>query len=436
MRALAHDMVKNMQRFFNTAGPLNAANHYVLDPLSRWDLSEVLTLIDQEKYFVVHAPRQTGKTTCLRALADYLNQQAEHVCLYISVERARTAGADIDRGLQAIMVELARRAEAALGDTWVRDNWPTIFDNEFAEGVLMGTLQKWCRHSSKPIVLLIDEIDSLADMTLLSVLQQLRNGYCDRIDTPFPQTVVLCGMRDIRDYDMQLDKSKSSGPGPSPFNIKSDSLRLGDFSLDNIATLYAQHTQQTGQQFADGVCEQVFALTQGQPWLVNALAYDVCFRDKAGRDRSKTITLQDIELSKERMIQRRETHLEQLMAKLQHKRVHRVIEPILQGGGPLVRRQDVEYVVDLGLLKQAPNGELTFSNPIYREIIPRELSADFQMNVKLQRPSYVDSEGQLCTQGLLQEFQQFFRENCDSWLEQFQYKEAGPHLILQAFLQR
>ncbi|MEM7589013.1 MAG: ATP-binding protein, partial [Myxococcota bacterium] len=130
-------------RYFNTAGPLNPAEHYCLDLLSRWDLPEVLSLINQKKYFLVHAPRQTGKTTCLRALADTLNGEGKYACVYMSVERARTAGADIDRGLQAVMVELGRRAEAVLGDSWVRSNWPTVFDNEFAEGVLMGTLQQW-----------------------------------------------------------------------------------------------------------------------------------------------------------------------------------------------------------------------------------------------------------------------------------------------------
>ncbi|MEM7403518.1 MAG: ATP-binding protein, partial [Myxococcota bacterium] len=283
---------------------------------------------------------------------------------------------------------------------------------------------------------LIDEIDSLADMTLLSVLQQLRNGYCDRIDTPFPQTVVLCGMRDIRDYDMQLDKSKSSGPGPSPFNIKSDSLRLGDFSLDDIATLYAQHTQQTGQQFADGVCEQVFALTQGQPWLVNALAYDVCFRDKAGRDRSKTITLQDIELSKERMIQRRETHLEQLMAKLQQDRVRRVIGSIVSGQMLNIAAGDVEYTMDLGLIRRDETNSIVIANPIYREVIPRALISKWQDQLEIAFAQQSTYGQPLNMHELLSAFQRFFREHSESWLDQFQYKEAGPQLLLQAFLQR
>ncbi|MEM7402823.1 MAG: ATP-binding protein, partial [Myxococcota bacterium] len=332
--------------------------------------------------------------------------------------------------------ELALEAQDQLQDSWVEHNWRTVLQQDRALSALGSLLRGWCLHNPKPLVLLFDEIDSLIGLSLISVLRQLRLGYPKRPDR-FPSSVVLCGLRHLRDYRMELgDEGEYLVKGGSPFNIHSDSLRLGDFSQDDITTLYAQHTQETGQRFAAGVCERVFELTQGQPWLVNALAYEACFRDEAGRDRSTTISAEAIDIAKERLIQRRETHLDQLMAKLQQDRVQRVIEPILQGEGPLVRRQDVEYVVDLGLLKQAHNGELSFSNPIYREIIPRELSADFQMNVRLQRSSYVNSEGQLCMQELLQEFQQFFRENSDSWLEQFQYKEAGPHLILQAFLQR
>ena len=60
-------------RFFNTAGPVNPARHYCLDPLRRLDLDTVLPLIEQQKYFVLHAPRQTGKTSCLLALREVLN---------------------------------------------------------------------------------------------------------------------------------------------------------------------------------------------------------------------------------------------------------------------------------------------------------------------------------------------------------------------------
>ncbi|MEM7589238.1 MAG: ATP-binding protein, partial [Myxococcota bacterium] len=409
--------------------------HYVLDPLHRWNLKQVLALIAQRKYFLLHAPRQTGKTTCLRALADYLNQKGGYACVHMSVERARTAGADIDRGLRAVMAELGRKVQVTLRDSWVRDNWPSVFEQELAEGVLMGTLQQWCQRMEKPVILLIDEIDSLADVALVSVLQQLRNGYGERTDIPFPNTVVLCGMRDLRDYKIQLDKSKSSG-GPSPFNINSNSLRLGDFSQQDIGTLYRQHTNDTGQMFEPGVVEQVFAWTQGQPWLVNALAYEACFGIEGCVDSSKTIGIHDMQQAKEALIKRRETHIDQLLDKLREPRVYRVVEPILLGINRPMSGQDVEYGVDLGLLKQASNGALSIANPIYQEVIPRALSWKFQTALTPQRPVYIDRTGQLRMDWLLTEFQQFFRQNSDSWLDQFQYKEAGPHLILQAFLQR
>lgn len=56
-----------MIRFFNTAGPIVREDHYFNEPLNRIDLTDILSLIDQKKYFVLHAPRQTGKTSYLLA---------------------------------------------------------------------------------------------------------------------------------------------------------------------------------------------------------------------------------------------------------------------------------------------------------------------------------------------------------------------------------
>lgn len=67
-----------MERFFNTAGPNKPELAYTLDPLSRFDLDEVLMLIRQSKYFVLHAPRQTGKTSCLLALRDVRDERIWH----------------------------------------------------------------------------------------------------------------------------------------------------------------------------------------------------------------------------------------------------------------------------------------------------------------------------------------------------------------------
>ncbi|MEM7494892.1 MAG: ATP-binding protein, partial [Myxococcota bacterium] len=189
-------------------------------------------------------------------------------------------------------------------------------------------------------------------------------------------------------------------------------------------------------RFEEGVCDRVFELTQGQPWLVNALAYDTCFRDKAGRDRSKIITVGDIDAAKEKLIQRRETHLDQLMAKLKQERVHRVVASIVSGRNLRPTAEDFEYVTDLGLIRKDQRGILDLANPIYREVIPRALASGWERWLDMQRPIGGLPGQPLNINELLSAFQRFFREHSESWLDQFQYKEAGPQLLLQAFLQR
>ncbi len=72
--------------FFNTTGPVNQAAHYRLDPLHRWDLAAVERLIGHQKYFLLHAPRQSGKTSCMLALQKKLNAEDEVFCLYVNIE--------------------------------------------------------------------------------------------------------------------------------------------------------------------------------------------------------------------------------------------------------------------------------------------------------------------------------------------------------------
>ena len=106
-------------RFFNTAGPVNPERHYCVPPLERIDLQDVLMLIDQQKYFVMHAPRQTGKTTCLLALMDYLNQQGRYRCVYANVEAAQAARENVSEAMRAIVSEFGEQAEYQIDDRFV-----------------------------------------------------------------------------------------------------------------------------------------------------------------------------------------------------------------------------------------------------------------------------------------------------------------------------
>jgi hypothetical protein len=145
--------------------------------VTRFDLDEMLLLIQRQRYFVLHAPRQVGKTSYLLALMAYLN------------------GGD---------------------------------------------------------------------------------QYDDHRPQSFPQSVTLCRVRDVRDYRIHFSREKAVITGGSALNIKAKSLRLGDFERIEVESLYQQHIQETGQVVTPEAIESIWALSQGQPWLVNTLGYEVC----------------------------------------------------------------------------------------------------------------------------------------------------------------
>ena len=423
-------------RFFNTAGPVVPTDHYCIPPLARLDLGEVLGLVRDKRYFVLHAPRQTGKTSALLALRDELNGSGDFRCVYANVEAGQALREDVAGAMRAILYELELQAHATLGDESLASVWPDILERAGSGNALRGVLARWTEADPRPLVLLLDEIDALIGDTLLAVLRQLRAGYPER-PRRFPQSVVLCGVRDVRDYRIHSSTEHAIVAGGSAFNVRAESLRLGDFSPNDIESLLDQHTRETGQAFTRGARDAVRELTRGQPWLVNALAYDACFKNRAGRDRSREISGDAIQDAREQLILRRETHLDQLADKLREERVRRVVEPLLSGAeaADAIPPDDLQYVRDLGLVTRT--GPVAIANPVYREVIPRDLTYTTQeMSIHHDPAWYVGEDGALRVGDLLAAFQAFFREHSEHWVERFQYKEAGPQLLLQAFLQR
>ena len=421
-------------RFFNTEGPVRPDDHYAIPPLARGDRDEILKLIQAKRYFVLHAPRQTGKTSALIALRDLLNsgEVGEFRCVDVNVEVGQVARDDTAQGLRSILSSLAASARL-LGDEFPKQNWPGIFEQSGPGDALKDLLIEWCMANPVPLVLLVDEIDSLVGDTLLSVLRQLRAGYAHR-PRGFPHSIVLCGVRDIRDYRIRSSTGEVIAGG-SPFNVAAKSLRLGDFSEAETYALIQQHTDETEQPFTSAACEAVWKQTRGQPWLVNALCAGACFDNEAGRDRSRAITKEDIYAAREELILSRRTHLDQLVHKLEEERVRRVVEPILSGGAVQHQVRDLEYVRDLGLL--ALDSPPRIANPIYQEVVPRELGYVLQDSLDVQPSWYVDDAGALDMHKLLTAFRMFFGEHAEHWLEHLgDYREAGPQLILQAYLQR
>ena len=417
-----------MARFFNTTGPCNPDDHYMLPPEKRVIRAQLDRYIQSKLYWVLHAPRQTGKTTFLMSWMKAINAGEEAIACYVSVERCQEFPRAED-SMPAICEAIQQYAEVFLG----KDLTPPIPAASPAS-ILATMLSDWSALvAPKPLVVLFDEVDVLQDQAMVSFLRQLRGGFPTRGVGSFPVSVALVGMRDLRDYLVQSKNGVPLNPG-SPFNIKEDSATLSLFTLEDIRELVGQHWSETGQVFEPEAIEAIWDATRGQPWLVNALCkkctWTLC---PAG----ETVTIDHIREARELLIQERAVHLDSLAERLRDPRIKRIVELIFTGDmdPDLLRGDDFILAQDLGLVT-AVGGSPEIANPIYREIIARILSYPYQLSLPEPEWRWQKPDGTLDMDALFREFQDFWSQHGDIWEEKADYTEALPHLLVMAFLQR
>jgi hypothetical protein len=378
-------------------------------------------------YFVLHAPRPSGKTTLLRAFARTLSASGEYAALCLSCEVAEAKGDDVLLAQETLVRELLAEAALQLDPELRPEVLPSSLDSA---RLFTDVIEAWCARCPRRVVLLLDEIDAVRGQSLIAVLRQLRASFPRRPERA-PWSVMLCGLRDVREY-----KTASGGDGDrlgtaSPFHVKVASLELAGFTDEEVRALLAQHTEATGQRFDDEATLRLIELAGGQPWLVNALGRELVEASVPG-----TISVDDVERAKDRLVLARATHLDSLVHKLTEPRVKRVIEPLLAGEVlPLdpVFDDDVSYVVDLGLVKPRP---LRIANPIYAEVVARVLTSPVQDAVTASPRSFVRADGRFDIDVLLREFSAFWIEQGETMAAGATYAEAGAQLVLMAFLQR
>ena len=424
--------MSDMEKYFNIAGPCIPGEHYMLPALDR--LPGVRRLVDRKQYFVLHAPRQTGKTTALKALVREINAKGERVALYCTLEALQNA-TDPEKAMAKIRDLLLFAAQSVLPE--ILDGEKSL-QNTSAVLAVKDVLSRLCRFAGKPVVVFFDEADCLFGNVLILFLRQLRDGFVNRDVVPFPTSIALVGMLDVRDYKAQIRPDGESLGQISPFNIISKDLLLRNFNEEEVRALYAQHTEETGQRFAPDVVKTVMDWTDGQPWLVNAIARE-CVEEIHDFRYDDLIIADNVEKAKETIIRRRDTHVDSLMERLREPRIRRVVEPVIFGGERTFSRdsEDWRFVTDLGLLKENESRELVPANRMYAEIIGRYLTRDTQDDMAKSVPEtpWATPDG-LDMAGLMAAFQSFWRENSGADRHVHDYNEATPHLVLMAFLQR
>jgi len=417
-------------RFFNTGGPCRPHEHYMLPATKRLEAFDVERMIKNNQYFVVHAPRQVGKTTAMQGLATELTASGKYISLVLSMETGAAFPTDPLKAEQAILTNWKITIQTKLPAEFHPPEW---YPEGFGGGLIGTYLNQWSLIAPHPLAIFLDEIDALENDVLVSVLRQLRSGYDNR-PNGFPASLALIGLRDVRDYKVASggsDRLRS----PSPFNIAVRSITLRNFTEEEVVLLLTQHVDETGQTITPEAMARVFYLSQGQPWLVNSLAR-VCV-EELEEDVDRPILPSHVEEAKEILIQRRQVHLDQLTDKLQTQRVRSVIEPILAGGSlDDIPFDDIEYVTDLGLVRRTNGTDVTIANPVYKEIIPRVLAVNTQASIPQISPTWLNSDGSLNPEKLVDAFLQFWRQHGQPLLKSAAYHEIAPHLVMMAYIHR
>ena len=226
-------------RKFNTSGPNIIEKHYTLP---RLDLIEKgRKLVHDDRYFTIWAPRQTGKSTYFRLLADTLREEGYKVC-YVNFESFK----DESKG------DFLIRLNNTLSDQW---NIP------FETQTLAGIFEQIENVKNEKCVLIIDEVDGINPDYFGSVLHAIRNAYHSR-EFHSLKSVILVGVSNI------LGVVKDNA---SPFNV-ADNLNIPYFTDAETLELLNQHERETGQLFDPSVKAKISAITANQPGLVNGFA--------------------------------------------------------------------------------------------------------------------------------------------------------------------
>ena len=419
---------KRPLRFFNTTGPCHPDDHYMLPPEDRLVGAQLHRYISDKLYWVLHAPRQTGKTTFLQSWMREINSGDEAVACYVSVETCQGIS-DSERSMPAICAAVKQFAKAFGVPVPHTDDVVPI-------SMLSNILINWAELvAPKPLIALFDEVDVLQDETLISFLRQLRGGFASRGTGSFPVSIALVGMHDLKDYITASKGGVAPNPG-SPFNIKADSAVLSNFTSEDITHLFAQRTAENGQQITPEALDYVYEQSRGQPWIVNSLFKRATMR-VLEQESAETITLAHIEEARQQMILARETHLDALAVRLKEPGVRRVIEPIITGEPDieLAASDTFRICLDLGLVA-VERGTPVIANPIYREVIARHLTYGAQLAIPEPKWQWENADGSLDMDRMMKEFQKFWRRHADIWESKMEYTEAYPHLLLMAFLQR
>ena len=258
-----------MERYFNITGCCNPQEHYMVNLDSR--LAQIKKMVDKGQYFSINKGRQYGKTTILKALREYLKNDYVVISMdfqFVSTSEFATENSFVKAFARLLWSRYHREMPSEI-EKQIKQMKSSL---DYIEADLFVTLSEWCEMSSKPIVLMIDEVDSASNnQVLLDFLAQLRGYYLERTEFPTFQSVILAGVHDIRNLRQKI-RPDAEHKHNSPWNIASNFDIDMSFSVSDIAGMLTEYEQDhhTGMDIQK-LSQLIYAYTSGYPVLVSSI---------------------------------------------------------------------------------------------------------------------------------------------------------------------
>jgi hypothetical protein len=319
-------------RYFNTSGPNNPKQHYTIE---RTDLiGKGHQLVQQERYFTIWAPRQTGKSTYFRQLAVFLQSEGYKVA-HTNLESLRNA--PLSTFLEILASDLDRQWGTSLPQTDIAGLFHAIeLLNE------------------EKLVLIIDEVEGVNEAYFGDFLHAIRRAYHSR-NVHGLKSVILVGVTNI--LGVVSDNA-------SPFNI-ADNLDIPYFSNEEVKALLSQHESETGQRFAEVTLQKISHITANQPGLINGFAAKLVefFPSKPVLDQEAYLEVEDWYLTESI-----DKNFENIHNKAKEER--RLVERLLFTEDKIpfkIDRPSIKYLHTNGLIKKDEEGFVTFWVPFYKK---------------------------------------------------------------------
>ncbi len=319
-------------RKFNTSGPNIPSRHYTIERTNL--IQQGIELVKDERYFTIWAPRQTGKSTYFRQLAEKLTQQGYKVA-HINFENYKT------EKIETFIQRFKRKTNEFWSTDYHFDTIPEFFE------LIEAQKQGKC-------VLIIDEVEGINKAYFGTFLHSIRNAYHSR-DSHCLKSVILVGVSNI--LGVMSDNA-------SPFNI-ADNLDVPYFTNEEVYELLGQHETETGQLFEEKVKQQISYITANQPGLVNGFAKKLAdeYPDKKCIDYDDYLKVEDwylrIAIDK---------NFENIHNKAKQER--HFVERILFTEAKIpfkIDRPSIKMLHANGLIKDDGEGFVTFWVPFYKK---------------------------------------------------------------------